>query len=677
MKSRRFKKSGLFVVLASAAALTLPLLGSSVASASVPSPNTPTPVSDGVSASTLPNATVFGDTPADTPESVSFIMRLKNASALESAITHGLKSFVSESQFAKSYGADASTISALRSYLTKFGITTTVLSDNVDVQASGTAGEFDSALSVTQKQYHVPRIKGEKGHAAIPAQNVHANSQSPKLPYFIAGSVLAVLGLTNYSPYSSNATHVPSSLVRPKALSGSDCADLTGFHSDCNLPSDFSSDYGLTKLTKAGATGAGQTIGIVTLAALDTDAPAYFWNNVAHVPVTGRTLTVQQIDGGPGAPSYDAGSSETDLDVEQSGAIAPGANVIVYQAPNTDAGFADAFYTAASQNTASSVSASWGESETIIQASVATGEETSAYQAVFDQAFLEFAAQGQSGFLSSGDSGAYDASADIGTTNLAVDASGDSPYITSAGGTTRPLSETLASEDGTVTAPISVTKERAWGWDYLWNAVATVNDLSEADVAVQLISGDGGGFSKLEPTPAYQQGVSGTHVYSAVPYLTPTSYDKANGILLPEQWAFNGSPSVVHGVGTGRAEPDVSTNADPESGYLEYSPSFLDADGPGPALEGGWGGTSFVAPQLNGAAAVIDSSVGHRVGFWNPAMYAAATGSNSPLTPLNSSGTTNDNLYYTGTPGTVYNPATGLGTPNLSALAVKLGAAAH
>ncbi len=673
MKSRRLKKSGWFVALAGAVAIAFPLAGSSVATASTPSPSAPTPVSDGVSASNLPNATVFGDTPADTPESVSFILKLRNSSSLESAVTHGVKSFVSESQFAKTYGASPATIAALRSYLSKFGITTNVLSDNVDVQASGTAGEFDSALSVTQKQYHVPRVKGPKGHASIPAQTVHANSQSPRLPYSIANSVLAVLGLTNYSPYTSDATHIPSSLIHPKALSGSDCAELTGFHSDCNLPSDFASDYGLTKLYKGGANGSGQTIGIVTLAALDTDAPSYFWNNVSNTPSTGRTVSVQNIDGGPGAPSYDAGSSETDLDVEQSGAVAPGSNIIVYQAPNTDAGFADAFYTAASQNTASSVSASWGESETIIQASVASGEETSAYEAVFDQAFLEFAAQGQSGFLSSGDSGAYDASADLGTTNLSVDASADSPYITSAGGTTRPLSETLASEDGTITAPISVTKERAWGWDYLWNAVATVNSTSEANVAVQLISGDGGGFSKLEPTPAYQQGVSGTHVYSAVPYLTPTSYNKDNGILLPSQWSFNGSPSTVHGVGTGRAEPDVSANADPESGYLEYSPSFLDADGPGPALEGGWGGTSFVAPQLNGASAVIASSTGHRVGFWNPAMYAAATGSNSPLTPLNTSGTSNDNLFYTGTPGTVYNPATGLGTPNLSALARFLG----
>jgi kumamolisin len=88
-----------------------------------------------------------------------------------------------------------------------------------------------------------------------------------------------------------------------------------------------------------------------------------------------------------------------------------------------------------------------------------------------------------------------------------------------------------------------------------------------------------------------------------------------------------------------------------------------------PALQGGWGGTSFVAPQLNGSTAVIDSSLGHRVGLWNPSIYAFATSGNSPLTPLNAVGTSSDNLYYTGNAGSVYNVGSGLGFPNLSKLA--------
>ena len=90
-------------------------------------------------------------------------------------------------------------------------------------------------------------------------------------------------------------------------------------------------------------------------------------------------------------------------------------------------------------------------------------------------------------------------------------------------------------------------------------------------------------------------------------------------------------------------------------------------------LIGGYGGTSFVAPQLNGAAAVIDSALGHRTGFWNPRIYPAAQRPDSPFTELDQAGAGNDNLYYTGTPGARYNPAVGLGIPDLTALAGVLG----
>jgi hypothetical protein len=76
------------------------------------------------------------------------------------------------------------------------------------------------------------------------------------------------------------------------------------------------------------------------------------------------------------------------------------------------------------------------------------------------------------------------------------------------------------------------------------------------------------------------------------------------------------------------------------------------------------------APQLNGSTAEIDSYLGHRVGFWNPEIYSFATSRHDPFTPLNTVGGTNDNLYYTGNgAGSLYNAGSGLGTPNLSALA--------
>jgi kumamolisin len=655
------------MVAAGATAIALPLALGNVAIASTPNPNSLTPVQSGLTASALPNATVFGNTPADTPETVSFVLKEQNLPRLEAGVEQGLRSFVTVGQFARTYGQSSQTVSELQQYLTHFGISTQAYPDNIDVVATGTAGEFDSALAVTQHQYHVPQVAGHHGLKPIPAQTVHANNRAPELPFRLSQSVLAILGLTNYAPFVSQAAHIDQALSPADPASTNSCIALTGLPDACNLPSDFASNYGLTALNQRGGEGAGQTIGIVTLAALDPGAPQYFWANVAHTPASNRTVTITNVDGGPGAPNDKAGTGETDLDVEQSGGVAPFANVIDYQAPNTDSGFADAFFQAASQNIAGTISSSWGESETVIQASVASGVETPAYQAVFDEAFLEMAAQGQSGFVSSADDGAYTASGDLGTTNLSVDSPADSPYITSAGGTTLPFSATLTGPDGS--APVSVAAQRAWGWDYLWQAVATTNGIPLAQAAEANIGGSGGGFSTIESTPSYQQDVPGIHSYSAVQYLTPTTFQNVEGITEPTAWNFNPTPSVTHGVGTGRVQPDVSTDADPLSGYFLYEPSA-----PGAALQGGWGGTSFVAPELNGSAADINSLLGHRVGFWNPQMYSLALQKNSPLTPLTQSGTSNDNLFYTGTPGLKYDAATGLGYPNLTALGLGFGA---
>jgi kumamolisin len=656
---------GVATVMAPVAALSTT---ASAATASSPAPNTPEKVAAGISAAALPGATVFGDTPASTPETVSFILREQNLTGLKIQVQLGIHRDLSVSQFASQYGQTPANIKALTTYLAGFGIKTTVYADNVDVSATGTAGDFDSALSVTQKQYHVPALAGRDGYSGVPAQDVHGTAQAPLLPYRLAHFVTAILGLTNYGPYNSQALHVNTKVLKPQAGSTNSCLALTGLPNACNLPQDFASNYGLAGLYAKGATGKGQSLAIVTLAAVDPGAPQYYWSNVAKINRTG-SLTINNIDGGPGAPSNAGGSGESDLDVEQSGGLAPGANVIVYQSPNTDPGFVDGFFTAASQNIASSVSASWGESETYLESSILAGQEASTYLAAFDEAFLEMAIQGQSGFLSSGDQGAYDASADLGTTNLSVDTNADSPYITAAGGTTLPWTGTISGPDGTAT--VTVPTQRAWGWDYLWPAIAKVFGESEAAASESAIGGDGGGFSTLEPEPAYQLFVSGTHNYHAVEYLTPTEYETiVTGLSEPTAWSFNPTPAVTAGSGSGRAVPDVSTDADPYSGYLLYAPSFAQAGQP--VLEGGWGGTSFVAPQLNGSTAVIDSYLGHRVGFWNPAIYGASLGFGaSPFTQLSTASTSNDNLYFTGNPGQTYNQAVGLGYPNLTALAAR------
>ena len=649
--------AGVLAVAASAAATA-----GTARAATPPGPNTPEKVPTGLLASALPGASVFGDTPPATPEQVSFIMKERNVSQLESSVTSGLTRFDSVSQFAGKYGQSPAAVSALTHYLAKFGIKTTVYPGNVDVSASGTAGEFDQALTIKQMNYHVPAQHGVNGHR-IPAQTVYSATGAPELPFGISQNVLAVLGLTNYAPFDSNAVHLNETT---KTTPASPSADAPGSF----LPSDFAANYGLAPLYKK-ADGSGKTIGIVTLAALDVGAPEFFWQNVAKVPATGRTVSVDNVDGGPGAPNDAAGTGETDLDVEQSGGLAPGANVIVYQAPNSDIGFIDGFFAAASQNTADTVSTSWGESETIVSAAVAAGQETVAYEAAFDEAFLQLADQGQSLFASAGDSGAYDASGDLGTTNLSVDTPADSPYLTSAGGTTLPWSGTITGPDGSAT--VTVNSQRAWGWDYLWPAIASTTGTTFADAAKAFILGGGGGFSTVEREPSYQRLVSGTSNFHGEQYLTPIDFQTVvpgTNLVEPTDWNVTSTPAVVTGGGSGRVEPDLSADADPQSGYLLYEPSFVQAGQP--VLQPGWGGTSFVSPQFNGSTAVIDSYLGHRIGLWNPSIYSFAAGSASPVTPLNQVSSNNDNLFYTGNPGERYNPATGLGVPNLAKFASDL-----
>jgi subtilase family serine protease len=646
------------------------------AGASSPGNNTWVNVAGGISPANISGAVPFGPAPSNTPEEVSFILDENHASQLQNIVESGVpnENFLSVAQFAAQYGQSPANVTALTNYLGGFGIQTNVLADMIDVQAWGTAGEFDAAMSVVQDEYHSPGGQGSNSQQKVPGQTFHGPTTNPQLPNYLAKFVLSVLGLTNYSPFTSDAMSATQKVATtPSALSTNSCLALVGLPSACNTPSNFESNYGLTNLEKHN-NGSGQTLAIITLATMDPGSPQYFWSKILGMTPTGRTLTEIPVDGGSGAPSNAAGSTETDLDVEQSGAIAPGANILVYEAPNTDFGFVDGFAEAASDNIASSFSSSWGEAESLINVFTAIGGETTEYQASFDEVFEEMAIQGQTGFVSAGDAGAYDDSNELGTTNLDVDSPGDSPYITTAGGTTLPWSGTFVN--GSLSANVSVTSQRAWAWDYLWQPIATITGAPLAAVAEGYSVGGGGGYSGLEQTPYYQQGISGVHNYSAVPWLTPTGYSNTiplsptvsiilpPGFTLPLEWNFNPTPSVITGSNTGRATPDLSTDADPYSGYLEWSGSFTPTTQYG-YLEGGWGGTSFVAPQLNGSAALIDSALGYRTGFWNPDLYWAASHGNSPFTSLNTASTSNDNLFYTGTPGTVFNPATGLGVPNL------------
>lgn len=628
-----------------------------------------------------------------TKETVSFVLRLRNAGALESLVEAGMPhGFLSVQKFASGYGQTRAHVAALQKYLNGFGLKSTAYGDRLDVSATGRAWQWNKALSVTQSEYTAAAIPARGNQPARPAVTFHGTTDKPLLPKTLASFVTSILGLTNYPVASSDAVHTPTPEERstPKGLQQGN-----------RTPASFATQYGLTPLQRAGAKGQGQTIGIITYASLQPSDATHFWSSVLKIKTKASRIKLDNIDGGSGRVSNGSGSGETTLDVEQSGALAPDASIVVYQAPNTDYGQADAWFGAASQNKAATISTSWGQSEIFNEAIAASRTESATYGKIYDEAGLEMAAQGQSAFVASGDAGAYDDVADPSPyTELSVDNPANSPWVTAGGGTTNRGQIPLYDQSGGLTT-VAITAQRTWGWDYLFPYYYLFPDQTSKSGAVfsseppfvadtYYAGGSGGGYSVVEGQPAYQSKIKNIDVYHYVSYETPTRYrdygtkttctPPAGVTCLPTSWtAWAGAsavpatpPAVQEGTFSGpggRAVPDVVADADPYTGYEEYFSKFPSVGLP--ALAPGWGGTSFVAPQLNGSAAVIDSYLHHRTGFWNPAIYKfAARKSITPFTPLDSESANNDNLYYTGTTGAIYNPGSGLGVPNLDKLAL-------
>jgi kumamolisin len=232
-----------------------------------------------------------------------------------------------------------------------------------------------------------------------------------------------------------------------------------------------------------GATGAGQTVAIIELGGgyRSADLRTYFTGlGLSKVP----TVTAISVDGARNAPTGDPNSADGEvlLDIEIVGAIAHGAKIAVYFAPNTDQGFLDAITTAVHDKTRkpSIISISWGGAE-----STWTAQSLSAY----DQAFLDAANLGVTVFCASGDSGSSDGVTDG---HAHVDFPASSPHVIACGGTR------LQGSNG------SIQSEVVW------------NEASDGGAT-------GGGVSETFALPDYQKNAK-------VPVSVNSSHFKGRGV---------------------------------------------------------------------------------------------------------------------------------------------------
>ncbi len=576
-------------------------------------------------------------------------LALRNAAALDPLIASmsrpdsaNFRHFLTPAQFAAQFGQSAAAVAQVVDSLRSFGFNVqAVHSNNLLITASATNAQIAAAFGTTIHAYSQAGVSYEA--PAAPAV----------IPAALAGVVASVAGLSNKPVLLSHrmvtpntnalAGDAPAAFAMPSAAAP---ASAPGSYTVLDL----AAIYNINPLYAKGYTGAGRTIGIATLAGYD-QADAYAYWAALGLPVAPGRITDVPVDGGalstdgPGSP----GSGETTLDVQQSGGVATGANMRVYIAPNTDAGFVDVFAQAVEENLVDVLSVSWGSAEITFDPKLL---------AQYHQIFQQAAAQGIPVIAATGDAGAYDINRALPypycSALLSVDFPASEPYVLGAGGTTLP--NTVQHRYG----PVTVPTERAWGWDYLKPYITTYYTQALYNRSYLAVGG-GGGVSSVYGVPDYQSGLPGLAKTAQAqsllcgPPVTASGYQDLADL-----------PAHV----AGRNLPDISLNADPYSGYLILQGGKVTSEG----------GTSFVSPQLNGILTLISQGIATspanpkgRIGFALPQLYGAfkqqGYAAGSPFKAI----TAGDNEFYPAV--ATYNPATGLGSLNVDALATTLGAA--
>jgi len=231
------------------------------------------------------------------------------------------------------------------------------------------------------------------------------------LPAELSDVVTAVLGLDDRAQARQRSV-----FADPQAVSTS------------YTPLDLAQIYGMPA-----ADGTGQTIAIVELGGgfAQSDLDTYFQG----LGLTSPTVTAQGVDGATNQPGKDPNGADGEvlLDVEVAGALAPKADIVVYFAPNTDAGFLDAISTAAHASpTPAALSISWGQSE---------DQWTAQSRTAMDDAIADAVAMGVTVTVAAGDNGSSDAGS-----GAHADFPASSPHALGCGGTT------LQASGGAVTS---------------------------------------------------------------------------------------------------------------------------------------------------------------------------------------------------------------------------------
>lgn len=420
---------------------------SSVASASTSTTATSwvSTATQGLSVSQLVSAADLGELPVSQPLTVRLALAPQNKTALVNFVkavsTPGSPSYgayLTPAEFASTYGATSAQVSAVVSYLQSAGFSNIVVEpNNLLVSADGNAAQVEAAFNTKLENISQQGVQG------------YINLTAAQVPASLGNIVTAVLGL--------NTVGQMRSMLRTRAQATPNTS--LPQYDVAYTPKQFQQIYSASSTSAASST----SIAIITegdmtgvIQDLRTAEAAFGLPQVA--------VKVVQV----GLASTDtSGSDEWDMDTQYSTGIAGNVKKLYLYTTTSlsDSDLALDISRWATDDLAKAASASLGECEVFpyLDGSMLAD----------DVVFLEAAAQGQTFFASSGDTGSF-CPVGVGTNGVPagapfVDYPASSPYVVGVGGTTL-----LTNADG------SYDEEVAW-------------------------YAGGGGLSQFESAPAWQQ----------------------------------------------------------------------------------------------------------------------------------------------------------------------------
>ena len=300
-------------------------------------------------------------------------------------------------ELADKYGADPADVQAVSDRFSALGLQV------VSADAASRRVQVSGPLSVMERVFGTALSLAQRTDASGAARAHRVRSGALSIPADLAGTVTAVLGLDD----------------RPQTRALYQVA-----HSSAASTSFTPLQLGTVYDFPAGTDGTGQTIAIVELGGgfSDQDLSTYF----SGLGIDPPTVTSVGVDGAKNVPGQDPNGADGEvlLDIEVVGALAPKADVVVYFAPNTDAGFLNAVSQAAHATpTPTSMSISWGQGE---------NQWTAQARTAMDDAFKDAAALGVTVTTAAGDDGSADRETDG---QAHVDFPAASPHTLACGGT--------------------------------------------------------------------------------------------------------------------------------------------------------------------------------------------------------------------------------------------------